>query len=76
MMNEPTPSHHPGQPTRHADFGTITEALDYAAQGPTGLNFYSGKGVLLEVFPIAVCASRRSISPAGCSARASSPASG
>jgi fatty-acyl-CoA synthase len=50
-MTEPTPSHHPGQPKRHADFGTIAEALDYAAQGPTGLNFYSGKGVLVEATP-------------------------
>ncbi|HVJ55669.1 MAG TPA: fatty acyl-AMP ligase [Aliidongia sp.] len=50
-MTEPTPSHHPGQPTRHADFGVIAEALDYAAQGPTGINFYSGKGVLTEVLP-------------------------
>lgn len=50
-MAEPTPSHHPGLATRHADFGVITEALDYAAQGPTGINFYSGKGVLTEVLP-------------------------
>jgi len=40
-------------PKRHADFGTIAEALDYAAQGPTGLNFYSGKGVLVETLPYA-----------------------
>jgi fatty-acyl-CoA synthase len=50
-MIEPTPSHHPGQPKRHADFGTIAGALDYAARGPTGLNFYSGKGVLVEALP-------------------------
>src|ERR1700761_5232876 len=50
-MTEPTPSHHPGQPTRLADFGVIAEALDYAAQGPTGINFYSGKGMLVEALP-------------------------
>lgn len=50
-MIEPTPSHHPGITKRHANFGTIAEALDYAAQGPTGLNFYSGKGALVEVLP-------------------------
>ena len=40
-----------GAAKRYADFGTIAEALDYAAQGPTGINFYSGKGVLVEVLP-------------------------
>jgi fatty-acyl-CoA synthase len=37
-------------PTRHelpfcaADFATLTDALDYAAQGETGSNFYTGRG--------------------------------
>ncbi|MES1926129.1 AMP-dependent synthetase and ligase [Salinisphaera sp. T31B1] len=31
---------------RHADFSTLAEALDYAAQGDTGFNFYSGRGEL------------------------------
>lgn len=52
-MTSPTPSHHPGLPTRHADFTSIADALDYAAQGATGLNFYSGKGVLVEALPYA-----------------------
>ncbi|WP_420872604.1 fatty acyl-AMP ligase [Nitrospirillum pindoramense] len=38
---------------RYADFGSIAEALDYAAQGPTGFNFYSGKGVLSEALTYA-----------------------
>src|SRR5260370_24120801 len=50
-MTPPTPSHHPGLPKRHADFGFLAEALDYAAQSPTGLNFYSGKGALIEALP-------------------------
>ena len=29
---------------RPADFATLTEALDYAAQGDTGSNFYTGRG--------------------------------
>ncbi|MDX1733113.1 MAG: fatty acyl-AMP ligase, partial [Halioglobus sp.] len=39
-------------PTRHelafrpADFSTLTEALDYAAQGETGSNFYTGRGAI------------------------------
>jgi fatty-acyl-CoA synthase len=52
-MQEPTPSRHPGRDKRHADFGTIAGALDYAALGPTGLNFYSGRGELLEALPYA-----------------------
>ncbi len=50
-MTEPTPTDHPGLITRHADFGTIAEALDYAAGGPTGLNFFSGRGALVEALP-------------------------
>lgn len=33
-------------PMRHADFTTLAQALDYAAQGDTGFNFYSGRGDL------------------------------
>lgn len=54
MMTEPTPAYHPGQRKRHADFGTIGQALDYAAQGATGLNFFSGKGTLVEALPYRV----------------------
>src|SRR5258708_5760831 len=50
-MTPPTPSHHPGLRKRHADFGCLAEALDYAARSPTGLNFYSGKGALIEALP-------------------------
>ncbi|RPI44520.1 MAG: fatty acyl-AMP ligase [Betaproteobacteria bacterium] len=31
---------------RRANFRTLTEALDYAAQGRTGFNFYNGRGDL------------------------------
>jgi fatty-acyl-CoA synthase len=40
-------------PLRVADFSTIAEALDYAAQGKTGYNFYSGGGKLYERLPFA-----------------------
>ena len=40
-----TPTEH-GLPFRPADFATLTEALDYAAQGDTGSNFYTGRGVI------------------------------
>ncbi len=50
-MTEPTSAYHPGQRKRYADFGTIAQALDYAAGGATGLNFFSGKGALVEALP-------------------------
>jgi fatty-acyl-CoA synthase len=40
-----TPTRH-DLPFRAADFATLTEALDYAAQGETGTNFYTGRGVI------------------------------
>lgn len=40
-------------PLRRADFSTLAEALDYAALGQTGCNFYTGKGELVEALPYA-----------------------
>jgi len=48
----PTPSSS-AQPRRLGDFGTFPEALDYAAQGQSGFNIYSGRGQLLEVLSYA-----------------------
>lgn len=53
-MTKLTPTGHPGLSKRYADFGTIGEALDYAARGPTGLNFFSGKGELVDALPYRV----------------------
>ncbi len=50
-LAEPTPTRTPGRAISYAAFGTIAEALDYAAQGVTGFNIYSGKGRLVEVLP-------------------------
>jgi fatty-acyl-CoA synthase len=41
----PTPTNH-SLAFRAADFATLTEALDYAAQGETGANFYTGRAGL------------------------------
>ncbi|MEM8561551.1 MAG: fatty acyl-AMP ligase [Pseudomonadota bacterium] len=41
----PTPTRH-NIAFRAADFATLTDALDYAAQGETGANFYTGRGKL------------------------------
>jgi fatty-acyl-CoA synthase len=38
-------------PLRVGDFSTLPEALNYAAQGQTGFNFYDGRGKLSVVLP-------------------------
>ena len=38
-------------PLRAADFNNLSEALDYAAEGVTGCNFYTGRGKLYSVLP-------------------------
>jgi fatty-acyl-CoA synthase len=38
-------------PLQLENFSTLPEALDYAAQGQTGYNFYSGRGKLYAVLP-------------------------
>jgi fatty-acyl-CoA synthase len=43
---------------RRASFRTLTEALDYAAQGRTGFNFYDGRGELACVLPYSELRSR------------------
>ncbi|MDA9865280.1 fatty acyl-AMP ligase [bacterium] len=44
----PTPTDR-GIPFKPAGFGSFSEALDYAAEGDSGVNFFSGKGELEEV---------------------------
>ena len=48
-----TPTLNKNLPQRLADFSTLTEGLEYAAQGVTGFNFYSGRGVLEHVLSYA-----------------------
>ncbi len=38
-------------PLRRADFASLADALDYAAQGETGANFHAGSGKLATVLP-------------------------
>jgi fatty-acyl-CoA synthase len=38
-------------PLRIADFSTLAEALDYAAQGTTGYNYYNGSAKLYATLP-------------------------
>jgi len=48
----PTPTS-PRRPIRRADFATLTEALDFAAAGETGVNFHDLRGRLLLAIPYA-----------------------
>ena len=38
-------------PRRFSDFGTLGEALDYAARGQRGLNFHDPRGALARPYP-------------------------
>jgi fatty-acyl-CoA synthase len=40
-------------PRRLADFGTLGEALDYAAQGRRGFNFFDARATLVRAYPFA-----------------------
>ena len=51
MEATPTTKNLPSRNKKY--FSTLTEALDYAAQGQTGYNFYSGGGKLYAVLPYA-----------------------
>ncbi|CAI3944031.1 O-succinylbenzoic acid-CoA ligase MenE or related acyl-CoA synthetase (AMP-forming) (MenE/FadK) (PDB:5EY9) (PUBMED:25151136 [Commensalibacter communis] len=50
ITNYPTPTDS-GIKRRFGDFASLADALDYAAQGQAGINFYSAKGILLESLP-------------------------
>ena len=39
------------QPRRVADFATLGEALDYAAEGRRGMNFHDARGTLTRAYP-------------------------
>ncbi len=49
---QPTPTED-RLPRRFADFETLGEALDYAAQGQRGLNFHDPRGTLVRAYPFA-----------------------
>ncbi len=46
----PTPTA-PNRIVRHGDFGSIAEALDYAALGEDRVNLYGPRGELVEALP-------------------------
>jgi fatty-acyl-CoA synthase len=50
---QPTPTDNTNLPINRGDFDTLCDALDYAARGETGCNFYSSRGELTGVLPYA-----------------------
>jgi len=50
LQNVPTPTDS-GIALRRAQFATLTEALDYAAGGLSGFNYYNGRGELTTTLP-------------------------
>jgi fatty-acyl-CoA synthase len=55
-----TPTIH-SLPLRRGNFSTLAEALDYAAKGKTGYNFYSGRGELYKALPYATLRSEAQV---------------
>ena len=47
----PTPTRNSSLPFRRGGFASLCEALDYAARGETGLNFFDARGRLLSRLP-------------------------
>jgi len=54
----PTPTINHNLAHRRADFSTLSEALDYAAKGVTGLNFYSARCELVSSLPFSLMRER------------------
>ncbi len=54
----PTPTRNERLSLRVAGFATVTDALDYAASGETGLNFYSIRGEIVDSLPYAALQAR------------------
>ncbi|MEM7054593.1 MAG: AMP-binding protein, partial [Pseudomonadota bacterium] len=48
MSHVPTPTNN-SLPLKTSGYRSLAEALDYAAQGTTGCNFYNGRGKLMQV---------------------------
>jgi len=47
-MTVETPTLDPSLPRRYSDFDTLVEAIEYAAKGKRGPNFFNAKGDLIE----------------------------
>ena len=47
-MTQPTPTIDPALELKYAEFDTLIDAVEYAAKGVRGINFYSSKGDLVK----------------------------
>lgn len=65
----PTATINRALPLRTDGFSTLTEALDYAARGDTGYNFYNLRGELAEALPYALLRERAMRVAAGLAGR-------
>lgn len=50
-MNAVTPTQDPTLPRRYSDFDTLVDAIEYAAKGVRGANFFNARGDLVETLP-------------------------
>ena len=50
-FSAPTPRTNIGLQQQNGPFGTLWQALDYAARGRTGMNFYNSRGLLEHAMP-------------------------
>ena len=50
-VSAPTPRTNIGLQQQNGPFGTLWQALDYAARGRTGMNFYNSRGLLEHAMP-------------------------
>lgn len=57
----PTPTRNGHLKHRVGGFSSVVEALEYAARGDTGYNFYSGRGALTGVLPYTLLRDRAEI---------------
>lgn len=53
-LSTPTPTRNSTLPFRRGGFPSLCAALDYAARGETGLNFFDARGRLLSCLPYSV----------------------
>lgn len=49
VQSDVTPTHDPSLERRYADFETLVDAIEYAAKGIRGVNFYDARGNVKEV---------------------------
>ena len=62
-VSAPTPRTNIGLQQQNGPFGTLWQALDYAARSRTGMNFYNSRGLLEHAMPYGELRERRCAPP-------------